>query len=530
MSGPPPYFGDPPPRNTPFSEDEVSRASDELLKAAFFATQPGQSGERFVPGLSVAMVFGQNGHFSNMALGSGVNDVRGSEQPGVNTLFPCASLSKPVAASLLTLAPKWDGNWDREVPGPDGHNYRIDAFQKAITPRDWLSHTSGLPDHAGDLIEDLHPPSSMSRDDIIRKIVKFQTGSPTPHAYTNFGFTMGCLGALRAFSGEDWESFSKAALEEIGMTASTYAFTSAFDADPRERVLPHKGKPMDEGDPRGWQWHVVDRKDERNPSRQAPAGGLISSATDMTKFLEARLSGRFGDFPPTPRDPDWQYSLGWNVADHSGKPGFEKALNKTSYSHSGAFMLGAGTCVRVDPGVGIGVAVLTNGEPTGVAESLVRIFFNRLYGQPGEDEFKTNGQLDYGKVIATLRAAMLQQLNATKNENIRKYPRDVRRPIPSTVPEGVFFMGHSDYYGCDITIERKREEAWLTIGEWRFPLRCFDGHPDAPIFVYDTIGENEVGPSPLFLKVADAKFRTLVDEWLNQEPPSGVGVIQNRRA
>jgi len=287
---------------------------------------------------------------------------------------------------------------------------------------------------------------------------------------------------------------------------------------------------MDEGDHRGWQWHVVDRKDERNPSRQAPAGGLISSATDMTRFLEARLSGRFGAFPPTPRDPEWPYSRAWNVDDHSRKPGFEKALNKTSYSHSGAFTLGAGTCLRIDPGVGLGVAVLTNGEPVGVAESLVRIFFNRLYGQPGEDEFKTNGRLDYGKVFSAVRGAMLQRLNAQKNENIRKYPAGLRRSIPSTVPEGVFFVGKSDYYDCDITIERKREEAWLTVRDWRFPLRCVDPRPDAPIFVYDTVGENEVGPSPLFLKMADGKIRTVVDEWLNQDPPSGVGVIQNKRA
>jgi hypothetical protein len=105
------------------------------------------------------------------------------------------------------------------------------------------------------------------------------------------------------------------------------------------------------------------------------------------------------------------YSLGWNVTDYSRETGFTKAVNATSFSHSGAFLLGAATHVRVDPDAGVGVAILTNGEPVGVPEALAMIFFNHLYAQEGRSELETDGKLDYGKVLDMFRAMVLAQLN-----------------------------------------------------------------------------------------------------------------------
>jgi CubicO group peptidase (beta-lactamase class C family) len=525
--------GPPVPRNTACNLDEVKRAVQVLVEAATVATRSeSPSGPRIVPGLSIAVVFRDSNGVCTVVYcdGLGVKSVKGTPaRPGADTLFPCASLSKPVSATLLA---KMKVAWDQVVYQRNGEPYALPAAPP-ISLRQWLSHTSGLPDHAGDLIEDMNP--SMSRDDIVQKIMQYQTGVfPGEFEYTNFGFTMGCLGAMHGlpdFKDVEWETFSGRVLQDLGMKSSTYAFTSAY-AGAADRVFPHKGMPLPQHV--GWAWEVVDQADERDPSRQAPAGGLISSARDMAVFLTAHLNGTFGDYPP--RKPTG-YALGWNVLDFSGAPGFANAKNVTSFSHSGAFTLGASTCVRIDPGMGVGIAILTNGEPAGVPEFLTRIFFNQLYAQPIPQEFKTDGKLDYAKVLAAGRELMVAAVNAKTFENDRRFSHATRLPIPAALGQGEVFRGNSPYYGCDVVIERNENKLVLTMGMaggtvWSFPLRLIADWPSHLTFIYDTKGENAVGPSSVRLLRRDGKFPVLIDQWLNQAPAgtnlgTGVGMIQS---
>jgi CubicO group peptidase (beta-lactamase class C family) len=398
----PKFFDTPPPRTQPFTLDEVNAALDELRDAARFATTA-----MHVPGLSIAVVFRENGMFRlRHHEGFGVKRLGRPEGVGPDTLFPCASLSKPISATLIAAAKGKDATWDEVVNQRNGDPYQIAALPEPITLRDWLSHTSGLPDEVGDDLE-LEDPS-ISRDEIIRTVLETRTGlEKGVYHYTNFGYTIGCLGALHALSpSDDWETFSTAALRDLGMEHSTYRFTSAFAPGAGDRVVPHLR--VAEGD--GWR---VNEDKERDPSRQAPAGSLISSAPDMVAFLETHLDGRFGNYPPRGGVAEGNhavYSLGWNVSDYTRKTGFTNAVNATSFSHSGAFLLGAATHVRVDPDAGVGVAILTNGEPVGVPEALAMIFFNHLYAQEGRSEFETDGKLDYGKVLDRFRAIALAQL------------------------------------------------------------------------------------------------------------------------
>jgi hypothetical protein len=102
------------------------------------------------------------------------------------------------------------------------------------------------------------------------------------------------------------------------------------------------------------------------------------------------------------------------------------------------------------------------------------------------------------------------------------------------VPQGEVFRGHSEYYGCDIVIERLGPDLFLLMGRgpqgnafWRFPLQCFDAN--ASTFVYATTGENEVGLSAIQLVWRGSLVVRIVDDWLNgagpDEPVTGLGVI-----
>jgi hypothetical protein len=73
------------------------------------------------------------------------------------------------------------------------------------------------------------------------------------------------------------------------------------------------------------------------------------------------------------------YGLGWNVD-------FNRSGGKKQLSHSGAFLLGAATAVFMIPSEQIGIVVLTNAAPVGLAESIALNFVDDFeYGAARQD-------------------------------------------------------------------------------------------------------------------------------------------------
>ena len=72
-------------------------------------------------------------------------------------MFQLASLSKPIATTVLAaLVEKGTIRWDDLVVDHDpGFTLSDRNLTKMLTLRDLLCHRSGLPDHAGDLLEDV---------------------------------------------------------------------------------------------------------------------------------------------------------------------------------------------------------------------------------------------------------------------------------------------------------------------------------------------------------------------------------------
>lgn len=79
------------------------------------------------------------------------------------------------------------------------------------------------------------------------------------------------------------------------------------------------------------------------------------------------------------------YGLGWNVNydEHGG----------IRWSHSGAFGLGTATSVDLLPGGQLGIVVLTNAQPIGLAEAVGRSFLDvGLFGTVQRDWIGFLGQ------------------------------------------------------------------------------------------------------------------------------------------
>ncbi len=436
-----------------------------------------------VPGVAIAVV-----HHDKPVLirGFGVRQLGRSEPVNALTLFPLASLSKPITSTVLAgLVGDGRASWDDPVTTQlPGFRLGPPAIAASVTLRDLLTHRSGLSDHAGDPLEDL----GFDRATILQRLSLQPLGNRfrASYAYTNFGFTAAAVAVARQ-QGSSWEELAAERLyRPLGMER-----TSSRHADFRNapnRVRPH----VRSGD----RWVVGP---DRNADAQSPAGGVSSSAHDLSHWLRLQLGGgRFegrqlvgaAALADTHRplsvsreasDPSTQrsgfYGLGWgvNVSDQGA----------VQLSHSGAFAMGAATAVFLLPAEKLGVVVLTNAAPVALAEAL---------GLGVLDLVRSGTvQRDYLPLLQPVVAASMAQ----------SYPEvpTPERPLPPRPLQGYVGRYRNAYVGQAV-VSRAGAGLRLQLGPALTPYPL--SHVSGDTFRYQPPGENGLGPSAVVFEADPA--------------------------
>jgi CubicO group peptidase (beta-lactamase class C family) len=447
--------------------------------------------ETGVPGMAIAVVHKDRVVYLK---GFGVRQAGKPDLVDADTVFQLASVSKPVASTVLAalVGEKVIGWDDRVIDHDPGFRLADPWVTRNITLRDLLCHRGGLPEHAGDLLEDL----GYGRAEVLRRLryVSPAGSFRSRYAYTNFGYTAAAVAAARA-AGKSWEGVSADKLyRPLGMKSTSSRFADFASA--RNRALLHvhiKGK---------WVAKYV-----RNPDAQSPAGGVSSTARDLAQWLRLQLAGgKFrgeqvvaaGALAETHRpqvisrrpknagtDRAGFYGLGWNVT-YEERGGLR-------LGHSGGFALGAATVVTLLPSEALGIVVLTNAAPIGVAEAMSASFFDlvlagkvekdwvRAFRQPFEELI----QPAYGKVPG--------------------YSRPPARKSPA-LASGAYVGTYRNAYFGDIEVVEKEGGLFLRLGPKRasFGLR----HWDRDVFLYQPVGENAGGPSGVTFLIGPARQAT----------------------
>ena len=339
-----------------------------------------------IPGMAVAVVHGEDTVY---AKGFGVKNIQVSDEPGnrvdPDTVFQLASLSKPLGATVVAQqvgagAISWDTPIVEELPWFALSDPRV---TKMVTVGDMYAHRSGLPDHAGDLLEDL----GYGRRVVLEKLRDFPLDPfRISYAYTNFGLTTGAE-AVASAANESWEDLSRAVLYgPLGMSETSSLFDDFVARENRAVGHIHAGgkyKPD----------YV------RDPQAQTPAGGVSSSVNDVSKWLRMMLAdGRYEGEQIVAAEallpaltPQIVSSRASEPAERSGFYGYGFNVGTTSaarqqMSHSGAFELGSGTNFLMLPSADVAIVVLTNATPTGVAEALTVQFADLVqFGELRQD-------------------------------------------------------------------------------------------------------------------------------------------------
>ncbi|MEQ1951891.1 serine hydrolase [Mesorhizobium sp. CN2-181] len=443
----------------PTPPEDVMPLAGKGLETAL-AALPGYVAETMqrsnVPGVAVAVVHGGETVF---AQGFGLRKIGDPAPVDPTTVFQVASVSKSISATVAAMQVGkgivgWNDAVSSRMPGFALSDPYVSAH---ATIGDFFAHRSGLPFEAGDDLEDL----GFSRADIIARLSQLPLDSfRASYHYANFGTTIAAE-AVAAASGQSWEDLAQNVLyKPLGMT-STSSRHADYLARPNRAVL-HA---------------LVDGRFQplydRDPDAQAPAGGVSSNVLDLAEWLKLLLGTRAGEpvidgkalqpaitaqsFSAPAHAADARsgfYGYGFNVGVHPN--------GRTVMSHSGAFLLGAGTNFQILPSADVGIVVLTNGSPVGAAEGIAAQFMDTVqYGAPIRDWY------------GLFNGMMMGFYNPEGDLAGQQPPADPKPAGPLAGYAGEY--GNAYYGPAQVTVDGDRLTLTLGPAGKRFPLQPWDG-------------------------------------------------------
>lgn len=434
------------------------------------------------PGLAITIVHRDRVIYTKCF---GVREVGKPELVDASTVFQVASMSKPITSTVLAaLVGEKKVGWDDRVSDHDPSFVMYTPYvTRELRLRDLLCHRSGLPDHAGDLLEDMGYPAA----EIMRRL-RYQPPSSSfraGYAYNNFGYSEAAYAAAKGV-GAEWNKIAHEALfTPLGMTSTSYAYADYEAAKNRAKLhVLVDGK-----------WTA---KNTRQPDAQAPAGGVSSTITDLTRWMRLHLAG--GKFEGkqlidaaalaetrTPQivtgfTPEQgrvaSYGLGWNVIDQRG--GLIVA------NHSGEFSMGVRTEASLIPAEELGIAVLSNSAPNGVPEGLTESFF----------DWALDGKLQRDWMgFANQQFELMVAHDLAQTSDFSEAPTDRGAPLALSAYAGKY---QNDYFGA---IEIGEQGGKLTLGLGPKLQRFELTHWARDVFWFQPTGEMSAGRSGVIFAI-----------------------------
>ena len=276
-----------------------------------------------VPGLAIGII--SDGQV-RLAKAYGKRDVERGLPVTPRTVMPIASASKSFTALLLgMLVEEKKLEWDRPVRDYLPEFRLADEYAtKHMTPRDLLSHRSGLPQH-----DRVWKGRSFTRLQLFERLRYLEPNTSFRERFQYQNLMVVTAGVLaERVTGKSWDTLMRERLfEPIGMTRSSTSVTEIVKADDyAQPYMPMEGKAV--------------RVPFLNIDAVGPAGGINASVEDMLKYLQVRLdlgkaAGRQLVSPatatlmetaqvaaPTPPDTDeidfGAYGLGLSIESYKG--------------------------------------------------------------------------------------------------------------------------------------------------------------------------------------------------------------------
>lgn len=342
-----------------------------------------------VPGIAVSVI--KDGRIIHLK-GYGVRSIKTNKKVDENTLFGVASNTKAfTAAAIGMLIDEKKITWDTKVTDVIPEFKMYDAYVTSeFTIRDLLTHRSGLGLGAGDLM--IWPDSStVTKNQLIHNLryLKPVSSFRTKYDYDNLMYIVAGEVVARV-SGITYENFIESRIiKPLGMTKTAASWYRLKDkSNVIDGHAPYEGKLL----PVGLSFGEVANA----------AGGIYSSVTDMSKWVQAMINGgKYGEktdqklFSDAVARELWtpqtiiaggnpasfsSYGLGWFLSNVNGK--FQA-------THTGG-LSGIVTQVTILPELKLGIIVLTNQQSGAAFNAITNSIKDGYLGIKGKDRIKSS--------------------------------------------------------------------------------------------------------------------------------------------
>lgn len=321
--------------------------------------------ESKIPGLSVAIEIDGRLVWAN---GYGLADVENSVPASPESAYRSASIGKPMTATAVMQLAEL-GRLDLDAPV---QRYCPDFPEKRweLTTRQLLSHTGGIrhyggPRHDAELYSAKHYESVVDALEIFKDDpLLFEPG--TVYLYSTYGYNvLGCV--IEGASGETFLTYmNRHVFGPAGMT-------STRDDDP-SAIIPRRA-----GGYRLLPTGELANARQVDMSNKMPAGGFITTVTDLVAFASAAMDGtlvredtfaRMIEPQRTASGEVLSYGIGWGLIPDELWYGEKEAFH-------GGGTPGVSGVLYLLPGRRFAVAILTNLEDVedrvGLAAQIARI-------------------------------------------------------------------------------------------------------------------------------------------------------------
>jgi len=364
-----------------------------------------------VPGAAITVVHGGEVVFSR---GIGHRDAESALPVTEHTLFPQASVTKAFTTmSIGILADEGLLDWDTPVREylPDFRLWDSSASER-ITPRDLVTHRSGLPRH-----DISWYGSDRTREELVAGLRHLEPTRDLRSFWQYQNLMYMAAGYLAGqVVGSSWEEVVRMRIfEPLGMVSSNFAIGATQQTS--DFSLPYMRR-------KGGAIRIPFYAQQ---DAIGPAGAIISNVVDMSRWLMLHLNGgTIGDrrvVSPAqiaqmhtaqmvsskqsrwPELAQQSYALGWFVQPYRGRP----------MLHHGGNIDGFSTLCSFLPDHDVGVIVLTNMDTSPAPSILTWNVFDRILGM---------GQLPWSdRYLEEFREAVQAETRGKDRRRSRKIAR-----------------------------------------------------------------------------------------------------------
>lgn len=336
------------------------------------------------PGLAVAVVQGDDVIYLR---GFGYADVAHGREVTAETVFYIASSTKSftgTAAAILDLRGELDLDATLADYLPQAR-LQEPLDPSKITLRDLLTHTHGISNDGPVTFRSAYSGAA-PHDQMVELLYEHgEAEDGRTFLYSNIGYNVASL-AMDEELGMSWKDvLAREIFEPLGMSHTT-GYVSRVPHD--ELALPYSIEAVG----------FIERHYAKSDENMHAAGGLVTTAADLARWLEAnlndgRLDGeqvipaeaiREAQRPQAEQDRDFMkfkrtgYGLGWNTGSYEGEP---------FVHHFGGFS-GFHSHISFMPEHDVGVAVLANDAFLGsrMADVVARYIYDTLLAKEGVNE------------------------------------------------------------------------------------------------------------------------------------------------